>query len=94
MFKNFQLSSIKKLVQNNFSDVSPQLLTLNPFKKTSLIIKTVNLLIFQQIYGFYFGGQGWIRTIVPFREQIYSLPPLATRPPTHIQFLEMSCYRQ
>ena len=29
------------------------------------------------------GGQGWIRTIVPRREQIYSLPPLATRPPTH-----------
>ena len=31
-----------------------------------------------------FGGQGWIRTIVLIREQIYSLPPLATRPPTQI----------
>ena len=31
-----------------------------------------------------FGGQGWIRTIVLKWEQIYSLPPLATRPPTHI----------
>ena len=31
----------------------------------------------------HFGGQGWIRTIVLVWEQIYSLPPLATRPPTH-----------
>ena len=30
-------------------------------------------------------GQGWIRTTVLSREQIYSLSPLATRPPTHIQ---------
>ena len=30
------------------------------------------------------GGQGWIRTTVLSREQIYSLSPLATRPPTHI----------
>ena len=31
-------------------------------------------------------GQGWIRTTVLSREQIYSLSPLATRPPTHILF--------
>ena len=31
-------------------------------------------------------GQGWIRTTVPSREQIYSLSPLATRPPTLIWF--------
>ena len=30
------------------------------------------------------GGQGWIRTIVRSRGQIYSLVPLTTRPPTHI----------
>ena len=30
-----------------------------------------------------FGGQGWIRTIVRSRGQIYSLVPLTTRPPTH-----------
>ena len=30
------------------------------------------------------GGQGWIRTNVPLREQIYSLPPLTTRPPVHV----------
>ena len=30
-------------------------------------------------------GQGWIRTTVHSREQIYSLSPLATRPPTHIK---------
>ena len=30
------------------------------------------------------GGQGWIRTSVLVREQIYSLPPLTTRPPTHV----------
>ena len=30
------------------------------------------------------GGQRWIRTTVPSREQIYSLSPLATRPSTHI----------
>ena len=29
-------------------------------------------------------GQGWIRTTVHSREQIYSLSPLATRPPTLI----------
>ena len=33
-----------------------------------------------------FFGQGWIRTTVLSREQIYSLSPLATRPPTLIQF--------
>ncbi len=31
------------------------------------------------------GGQGWIRTSVHLREQIYSLPPLTTRPPTHLR---------
>ena len=30
------------------------------------------------------GGQGWIRTIVRSRGQIYSLVPLTTRPPTHV----------
>ena len=30
-------------------------------------------------------GQGWIRTTVHSREQIYSLSPLATRPPTLIK---------
>ena len=35
----------------------------------------------------FYGGQGWIRTTVLSREQIYSLPPLATRPPTHISLL-------
>ena len=29
------------------------------------------------------GGQGWIRTTVDSRRQIYSLLPLATRAPTH-----------
>ena len=32
------------------------------------------------------GGQGWIRTTVVSRRQIYSLLPLATRAPTHIKF--------
>ena len=31
------------------------------------------------------GGQRWIRTTVHSREQIYSLSPLATRPPTLIK---------
>ena len=31
------------------------------------------------------GGQRWIRTTVPSREQIYSLSPLATRPSTHMK---------
>ena len=31
-------------------------------------------------------GQGWVRTSVHSREQIYSLPPLTTRPPTLIWF--------
>jgi hypothetical protein len=29
------------------------------------------------------GGQGWIRTSVRLRGQIYSLLPLTTRPPVH-----------
>ena len=32
------------------------------------------------------GGQGWIRTTVSSRWQIYSLLPLATRAPTHFGF--------
>ena len=36
-------------------------------------------------YGVFFnGGQGWIRTTVVVRRQIYSLLPLATRAPTLI----------
>ena len=30
------------------------------------------------------GGQGWIRTSVRLRGQIYSLLPLTTRPPVHM----------
>ena len=37
------------------------------------------------------GGQGWIRTSVHLREQIYSLPPLTTRPPTHRRFRGAGC---
>ena len=44
--------------------------------------KPWNISCFKVLYG----GQGWIRTTVPSREQIYSLSPLATRPPTHILF--------
>ena len=36
-----------------------------------------------------YGGQGWIRTTVVSRRQIYSLLPLATRAPTHINFSKM-----
>ena len=32
------------------------------------------------------GGQGWIRTTVRSRGQIYSLLPLTTRPPVHTRF--------
>jgi hypothetical protein len=34
---------------------------------------------------FLYGGQSWIRTNVHLREQIYSLPPLATRTSTLIE---------
>ena len=34
---------------------------------------------------FLFGGRGWIRTIEAKTQQIYSLPPLATRELSHIQ---------
>ena len=37
------------------------------------------------------GGQGWIRTTVVSRRQIYSLLPLATRAPTHIKFSSSPC---
>src|SRR5438445_10347297 len=32
------------------------------------------------------GGEGWIRTSVRLRGQIYSLLPLTTRPPLHEEF--------
>ena len=32
------------------------------------------------------GGRGWIRTIEAKQQQIYSLPPLATRELSHIKF--------
>ena len=51
----------------------------NPF----LIWETKKVIFFSEYY-FILGGQRWIRTIVPLREQIYSLPPLATRPSAHL----------
>ena len=41
-----------------------------------------------------FGGQGWIRTIVDSRRQIYSLVPLTTRPLTHFDILLNLLYRK
>ncbi len=38
---------------------------------------------FASHYGKAGGGQGWIRTSVRSRGQIYSLLPLTTRPPVH-----------
>ena len=35
------------------------------------------------------GGGGWIRTIVGVSQQIYSLPPLATRAPLRSERLEL-----
>ena len=32
-----------------------------------------------------FGGSGWIRTTEGLSQQIYSLPPLATREHSHIK---------
>ena len=56
--------------------------TLSP---TELLSHLLFILLLKTPYGvFNSGGQGWIRTTVPSREQIYSLSPLATRPPTHI----------
>ena len=39
---------------------------------------------------FCFGGRGWIRTIEAEKQQIYSLPPLATRELVHILFSVLS----
>lgn len=41
-------------------------------------------------YHLFYGGQGWIRTTVVSRRQIYSLLPLATRAPTH-RFSILNC---
>ena len=38
----------------------------------------------QNLHSVHVSGQGWIRTTVVSRRQIYSLLPLATRAPTHI----------
>jgi hypothetical protein len=40
------------------------------------------------------GGQGWIRTSVGVSQQIYSLPPLATRAPTHCALRGAGCMRE
>ena len=54
------------------------------FSSTYFIIKKQAFEIFQMPVKN--GGQGWIRTTVDSRRQIYSLLPLATRPPTHLLF--------
>src|SRR5437588_7631680 len=36
-------------------------------------------------YHFWGGGEGWIRTSVRLRGQIYSLLPLTTRPPLQVR---------
>ena len=41
---------------------------------------------------FFYGGQGWIRTTVISRWQIYSLLPLATRAPTHYSCIKLSSF--
>ena len=46
----------------------------------SIFLWETKKVIFFSEYYLFLGGQRWIRTIVPLREQIYSLPPLATRP--------------
>ena len=51
----------------------------NPF----FLWETKKVIFFSEYY-LILGGQRWIRTIVPLREQIYSLPPLATRPSAHL----------
>ena len=40
---------------------------------------------FASIVFWLYGGRGWIRTIEAKTQQIYSLPPLATRELSHIQ---------
>ena len=49
----------------------------------------------EQMFSLFFKviGQRWIRTTVPSREQIYSLSPLATRPPTLILFSNLPLTR-
>ena len=39
------------------------------------------------------GGGGWIRTIVGVSQQIYSLPPLATRAPLRSERSLLSLYK-
>ena len=41
-----------------------------------------------------FGGSGWIRTTEGISQQIYSLPPLATREHSHIQFAEAPLFQK
>ncbi len=41
-----------------------------------------------------FGGSGWIRTTEGLSQQIYSLPPLATREHSHIQFAEAPLFQK
>ena len=38
------------------------------------------------------GGEGWIRTIVGVSQQIYSLPPLATRAPLRSEDLNYEAF--
>ena|GEM_PF-4178517 len=40
----------------------------------------------------FFGGRGWIRTIEAIKQQIYSLPPLATRELSHILLISLHLF--
>ena len=58
--------------------------------RTTTVVRTISVLLqikkeMIKISSLKNGGQRWIRTTVPSREQIYSLSPLATRPSTLIQ---------
>ena len=55
----------------------------NPPFRIHFFMRNKKVIFFSEYY-LIFGGQRWIRTIVPLREQIYSLPPLATRPSAHL----------
>lgn len=62
----------------------------SPFKKMPKHPISCGILRIASIVFWHSGGRGWIRTIEAKTQQIYSLPPLATREHSHIPAHQMS----
>ena len=84
---DFGTARVVKTIQRDcfclLRKVAPDHLSHRPLLFESNLLSIKKTMAFLNTISF-FGGQGWIRTNVDSRRQIYSLVPLTTRPPTRI----------